>query len=71
MMYKKKVYTGKRKTTDVGTDNVTKLEEAEPSTEQIYDLRRLQQHFRQLYKDKDELLSMQHFFNVGLEVQKD
>jgi len=61
-VYKKKVYTGKRKTTDDGTDNVTKLKEAEPSTEQIYDLRRLQQHFRQLYKDKDDLLRMKDFF---------
>ena len=68
-MYKKKVKTGKRKrnshqssSTDVGVENVTKFKEAEPSIEQIYHLRSLQQHFRQLYKDKGELLSIQHFF---------
>ena len=77
-VYKKKVKTGKRKrksqqssSTDVGDENVTKFKEAEPSIEQIDHLQSLQQHFCQLYKDKGELLSMQYFLNVGLEVQKD
>ena len=52
----------KKKKTDVGIENVPKLEKVEPSIEQIDHLRSLQQRFRQLYKDKDELLSMQQFF---------
>ena len=52
----------KGKKTDVGIERVTKIEKAEPSIEQIDHLRSLQQRFRQLYTDKEELLSMQQFF---------
>jgi len=76
-VYKKKVKTGKRKrksqqssSTDVGDGNVTKFKEAEPSIEQIYHLRSLQQHFRNLYKDKGELLSIQHFFQCRIRSAK-
>ena len=76
-VYKKKVKTGKRKrnshqssSTDVGVENVTKFKEAEPSIEQIDHLRSLQQHFRNLYKDKGELLSIQHFFQCRIRSAK-
>jgi hypothetical protein len=69
-VYNKKVKIGKRKrksqqssSTDVGDENVTKFKVAEPSTEQIAHLRWLQQQFRNLYEDKGELLSIQHFFD--------
>ena len=60
---KKKRKSQQSSSTDVGVENITKFKEAEPSIEQIDHLRNLQQHFRNLYKDKGELPSIQHFFD--------